>query len=150
MQTLIPMTTPFPLTELPARPIKRLDHLSQAVIEVLDLAEPVARDCGTQILVALPPHLPVLAVTVDTFHDLLLRLLALVLDLSCGDSTNLQVRLAPDSVEFEVRCLSSKNESFDPAALGQLKQAVESEAGTIENASTLNEPALCMRLPIVR
>lgn len=143
------MTTPIPLTELPAKPTNRLDHLSQAVIEVLDLAEPMARDCGTQILVALPPHLPVLALTVDIFHDLMLRMLALVLDLSCGEATKLQVRIASGAVEFEARSLSSRNQVIEPAALARLRLDVETIEGRLEDTSSPNEPALCMRLPAV-
>jgi hypothetical protein len=144
------MTTSIPLSDYPTKQTNRLDHLSQAVIEVLDLAEPLARDCGTQILVALPPRLPVLAISAATFHDLLLQVLALVLDLSCGESTNLQVRLAPGWVEFEARSLSSsKDRVIDPAALAKLRLEVETARGMLEDTSIPSEPSLCMRLPVV-
>ncbi len=57
------MMPPFPLNELPKTNLPRLDNPYQALIEVLELAEPLARECGTQILVALPAHMPPLGLS---------------------------------------------------------------------------------------
>lgn len=143
------MTPPLPLTELPKDRLQRLENLHQALIEVLDLAKPMARDCGTQILVALPAHLPPLAILPEVFRQLLLGLLAPVLALSCGDATTLQVRLASDVVEFEARSVrSNKDHQLDPAAFTALRLRIEEVLGDLKDTSTPAEPALCMRLPV--
>ncbi len=72
-----------------------------------------------------------------------------MLELSCGDSTTLQVRLGVGTVEFEARSISDrKNHQIDALKLAALRIGVGAVMGEVEDTSTPSAPALCMRLPV--